>query len=109
MNPAQSSNPPGLGLATSSFALAAAITVLFNTVLAWLKDAYAPLNNFMKSLTGHHWTTHGLADVLVFLALGFIFQKTRVAEKMDPDRLISILVGAVVVAGLGLGLWYVFF
>jgi hypothetical protein len=95
--------------ATSSFALAAAITVLFNTALAWTKDAYAPLNSFMKSLTGHHWTTHGLADLILFIGLGLIFQKTHVAERMDPNRLISILVGAVVAASLGLALWYVFF
>jgi hypothetical protein len=95
--------------ATSSFALAAAITVLFNTALAWTKDAYAPLNSFMKSLTGHHWTTHGLADLILFIGLGLIFQKTHVAELMDPNRLISILVGAVVAASLGLALWYVFF
>jgi hypothetical protein len=54
---------------TSGFVLAAAITVLFNTALAWAKDAYAPLNTFLQSLTGHHWTTHGLADLLLFLGL----------------------------------------
>ena len=114
MNPAVSANPvrsasPKMGPATSGFALAAAVTVLFNTALAWAKDAYAPLNNFMKSLTGHHWITHAFADVIVFVALGLIFQKTGAAEKLDPNRLISILVAAVVVASLGLGLWYLFF
>ena len=94
---------------TAGFALAAAITVLFNTALAWAKDAYEPLNSFMKSLTGHHWITHGLADLIVFMGLGMIFTKTRVAEKMAPDRVISTLVSAVVIAALGLGLWYVFF
>ena len=98
-----------LAPATSSFALAAAVTVLFNTALAWAKDSYAPLNNFMKSLTGHHWTTHGLADIAVFVALGIIFEKSHVAEKMEPNRVISILVGAVIAAGLGLALWYLFF
>ena len=92
---------------TSGFALAAAITVLFNTALAWAKDAYEPLNSFMKSLTGHHWTTHGLADLALFVGLGFILGK--VAEKMDPNRLIRILVGSVVIAGLGLALWFALF
>jgi hypothetical protein len=109
VSPKESANSPRLGAATSSFALAAAVTVLFNTVLAWAKDSYAPLNAFMKSLTGHHWTTHGLADIAVFVGLGLIFQKTHTAEKMDPNRVISLLVWAVVAAGLGLALWYVFF
>ena len=54
----------------SAYGLAAAITVLFNVVLAFVKEAYAPLNTFMAQLTGHHWITHGLADILVFLLLG---------------------------------------
>ena len=94
--------------ATSGFVLAAEITVLFNTGLAWAKDAYPPLNDFMKSLSGHHWTTHGLADLVVFLGLGFIFMNTRVAEKIEPNRLIGALIGAVAIAGLGLALWYAF-
>jgi hypothetical protein len=92
-----------------AFCLSAAVTVIFNTALAWAKDAYAPLNNFMKSLTGHHWTTHGLADLILFFGLGFIFMKTGMAEKMDPNRLNSILIGSVIVAGLGLALWFALF
>jgi hypothetical protein len=99
----------GLSPATSSFALAAAIAVVFNTALAWVKDAYAPLNSLMKSMTGHHWITHGLADLVIFLALGVIFQKAHITEKMDPHRVIRIVVWATVAAALGLALWFVFF
>lgn len=109
MNAAMKSDSTRLTARTSSFVLAAAVAVLFNTLLAWAKDAYEPLNAFMKSLTGHHWTTHGLADLLVFFVLALIFEKSRIAEKIDPNRLISILVGAVLVAGLGLGLWFALF
>jgi hypothetical protein len=108
MNSAIGSESGKLTAATSGFVLAAAITVLFNTGLAWAKDAYPPLNDFMKSLSGHHWTTHGLADLVVFLGLGFIFMNRRVAEKIDPNRLIGALIGAVAIAGLGLALWYAF-
>jgi hypothetical protein len=97
-----------LTAATSGFALAAAVTALFNTALAWAKDAYAPLTNFMNSLTGHHWTTHGLADLVLFIGLGFIFMNTRVGKNIDPNLLIGILIGAVAIAGLGLVLWYAF-
>jgi hypothetical protein len=103
MNP---ENTSSLGRASASFALAAAITVLFNTALAWAKDAYSPLNKFMASLTGHHWITHAVADLLVFFLLGLIFCKTGAAEKMNPDRLINLLIGAVVIAALGLVGWY---
>ena len=51
MDSSVSSEPPKLKAATSAFVLAAAIAVLFNTALAWAKDTYAPLKDFMKSLT----------------------------------------------------------
>jgi hypothetical protein len=109
MNSGSDSASTKLTATTSGFVVAAAFAVLFNTGLAWAKDVSPRLNDFMKSLSGHHWTTHGLADLAVFLGLGFIFAKTRVAEKIDPNRLIGALVGAAVIAGLGLALWYVFF
>ena len=100
---------PPLGRASSAFALAAAIACVFNTALAWAKDAYAPLNSFMASLTGHHWITHGLADCLVFAGLGMVFMRTSPANKIGPDRLVSVLVWAVLAASLGLFAWYLFF
>ena len=108
MRPATAPESPKLSAATSAFCLAAAITVLFNTARAWAKDVSAPLTDFMKSLTGHHWTTHGLADLLVFVGLGLIFATSKIAEKMGSNRLIGILIGAVVIAAAGLGLWFAF-
>ena len=93
---------------TSAFVLAAAITVLFNTALACAKDAYAPFKAFLKSLTGNDWTTHGLLDLVLFAGLGFIFMSVRMAEKTGAGRLIAVLIGAVVIAGLGLALWFAF-
>jgi hypothetical protein len=93
---------------TSGFVLSAAITVLFSTVLACFKDVNAPLKAFLKSIAGHDWTTQGLADLVLFLVLGFIFTKTGALEKIAPDRLTAVLIIAVVTAGLGLGLWFAF-
>jgi hypothetical protein len=108
MNSATAPKSSKLTAATAGFVLAAAITVLFNTALAWAKDASAPLTDFMTSLTGHHWTTHGAADLLVFAGLGILFTKSGIAEKMDSNRLIGALIGAVVIAALGLALWFAF-
>ena len=94
--------------ATSGFVLAAAVTVLINTALACAKDVSAPLRAFMKSLAGHDWTAHGLFDITLFVVLGFMFTNTRIAEKLDSSRLIATLIGAVVIAGLGLIVWFGF-
>jgi hypothetical protein len=93
---------------SSGFVLAAAITVLVNTVLACAKDAYAPLKAVMKSLAGHDWTTQGLIDLVLFVGLGLIFMNTKIAEKLDPNHLTTALIWAVVTAGLGLALWFAF-
>lgn len=102
-----SATAPRLDRATAAFGLAVAITVLFNTVLAWIKDAYEPLNAFMAHLGGHHWTTHGLADVALFFALGIVFMNTGVGERINPNRLIGGVVLSVVIAGVGLLAWFV--
>lgn len=77
------------------------------TVLAWITDAHDPLNTFMASLTGHHRSAHGLVDVIVFVALGFVFMGAATAERMKSDRLVRLLIGPVVAAGLGLALWLI--
>jgi uncharacterized membrane protein SirB2 len=94
---------------TTSFVLAAAVTVLFNTVLAIVKDSHKSLNDFMASLSGHQWTTHGLADLILFLALGFLFLSLKVGRNMAAQRAIPVLVASVVVASVGLAVWYALF
>jgi hypothetical protein len=93
--------------AAAAFGLSAAITIVFNTALAWAKDAYDPLNSFMASLTGHHWRTHGLVDLIVFLVLGYVFMRRGV--RMEGTKLTLILSMAIVVGGGGLALWFVLF
>jgi len=106
--PASSATDTRIGTldhAAAAFGLSAAITIVFNTVLAWIKDAYEPLNSFMASLTGHHWITHGLFDVAVFVILGAFFVKRGLS--MDGTRLAILVAGGVVLGGGGLALWFV--
>jgi hypothetical protein len=98
-----------LGRVSAAFGMAAAITALFNTALAWAKDAYHPLTNLMNAIAGQNWTTQGLADVILFTGLGLILSNTRMVQTIRPQRLILFLVGAVVVAGVGLLVWYAAF
>jgi hypothetical protein len=93
----------------AAFGVAAAITALFNVALAFVKDAYAPLNTLMAHLTGHHWVTHGLADLLVFFALGWLFTARGIPARGLTGGLVVALGAAVVVAGAALGGWFVLF
>lgn len=92
----------------AAFGLSAAITVLFNVVLAFVKDSYPPLNSFMASLTGHHWRTHGLADVILFLVLGWFFTTRGVQGGRLTTNSAVTVGGAAVVASAALGLWFLF-
>ncbi|HVW10962.1 MAG TPA: hypothetical protein VHC90_20390 [Bryobacteraceae bacterium] len=93
----------------SAFALAAAVACVFNTLLAWAKDAWAPLKTYMGLLTGHHWVTHGIADLIVFFGTGLIFLRSPAVTRMNLDRAASILIWCVAASGLGLLAWYLVF
>ena len=95
-----------LGRTSAAFALSAAITIVFNAALACLKDAYAPVKNVMTSAGQKDWTTHGLADVALFAILGLVFLRTGLAEKVNANRMVSLLGGATILAGVGLLVWY---
>jgi len=94
---------------SAAFALAAAIVILFNTILACAKDANLPLKKFMASLAGHDWTTQGIVDLLLFIALGLILSKFDCEKAFGSNRLISLLAGTAIVAGLGLAAWYILY
>jgi hypothetical protein len=98
-----------LGRFSAGFALAACITILFSTALAWAKDAYSPLNSLMNALAWHNWITHGLADVILFFGLGLILSRTNWVSSLASNRLVSFLVASVMVAGFGLFVWYILF
>ncbi|MDA8109345.1 MAG: hypothetical protein M0015_12030 [Betaproteobacteria bacterium] len=91
-----------------AYGLSAAITVVFNVVLAFIKDSYPPLNTFMAQLSGHHWRTHGLADVIVFFVLGWIFSSSGIpAGGLTRGSVITVGT-ATVLACAALGLWFLF-
>jgi hypothetical protein len=96
-----------LSVAATAFGLSAAVSILFNTALACVKDAYPPVFRFMAALTGHHWITQGLADLILFLVLGFALMLAGV--RMNGNGLAAIVAAAAVIAGGALALWTVLF
>lgn len=94
--------------AAAAWGLSAAITVVFNVVLAFVKDSWPALNSFMASLTGHHWRTHALADVILFVLLGWIFTARRVPGGKLTNGLAVTVGAASVIASLALGVWFLF-
>jgi len=86
-----------------SFGLSFAITCLFSVILLILKETNQhTVMAWMKAATTHHWITHTLLDVIVFVVLGVVFAKMNDGQgiKISPDRLNSFIVGAFVISGI---------
>lgn len=108
MSSAQEAGAEHLSHTAIAYGVGASAAVLFNTVLAWVKDSFEPVNTAMAKLTGHHWTTHGLAVVLVFLLVGFALSRKDGDALKGAYAPVVLLCSSVVLAGLGLVAWFVF-
>ncbi len=84
---------------TVGFGLSAAIVCIVNALLVLLKESSHAVQVAMTVLTGHHWVTHGLFDVIVFLVLGFIFSRAKGGQgiTMTGKTLTTVLVVCVIV------------
>jgi hypothetical protein len=93
----------------AAYGLAVSITVVFNTLLTWGKEAYHPLKSLMVLLTGHHWITHGLVVLAVFLVLGWAFAVRSIPAQGLDQRLAVTIAVSILVGGIGLLGGFLFF
>lgn len=87
------------GATITAFGLSYAIASLFNVLLVIVKENVPGVEDAMVAITGHHWVTHGLLDIIVFIVLGLILARTSAAE-MPASTLIKYIVASTVVSGL---------
>ncbi|WP_206812948.1 hypothetical protein [Paradesulfitobacterium ferrireducens] len=86
-----------LSKSTAGYGLSLAVVSIFSGLLVIVKETYTPLMDWMKALTGHHWITHGVFDIILFFVLGYLFSKSNLAQKMDADKLTKIIIWSVVI------------
>jgi hypothetical protein len=93
-----------------AFGLALAVACVANAVIVVVKEKSGAVMGSMKKLTGHHWTTHTLIVIMLFLGLGSLFAMARGGRGMEmtANRLIGTVVSAVVVAALIIIGFYLF-
>lgn len=82
------------------FGISFLIASIFNGLLIVAKESYAPLKNLMKSLSGHHWITHGIFVIVLFIMLGYIFSKTDMDKKIDANNTSGLVIAGTVLGGL---------
>ena len=98
---------------TVGFGLAGAVAVIFNTLLVIAKEKSPTFLAKMKGLfaingfAGHHWITHGVSVVLVFLILGYLFSKSNSITKMEGKTLAIVIATSAVLSVLVLAGYFV--
>ena len=93
-----------------AYGLALAVTCVINALIVVVKEKSDGVMAGMKSITGHHWTTHAVMVVLVFAVLGWIFGLANGGEgkATTVGSLIRTIVGGVLLAGLIIVGFYLF-
>lgn len=89
-----------LSKSTVGFGLSVAISSIFSGLLVILKETNTPLKDWMMSLTGHHWVTHGVITILLFLILGFVVTKTNLNEKFNGNKMYHVIIWSSVLGSL---------
>lgn len=94
--------PNTLGKYTAGFGLAMAITMIFTSLFLILKENSKGLKDGLASMLGHHWTSHGVITIIVFIVLGVLFSRLRIEESWGIDgwKLTAIIAAGTVLGGL---------
>ncbi|ABC76377.1 hypothetical protein [Syntrophus aciditrophicus] len=87
-----------LDRATIGFVLSAGFVNVLNAFLVIFKELTPSFKKTMADATGHHWITHGMIILGLFVILGFVFSgiikpDCRVAEKLSQMILLSVVIG----------------
>lgn len=88
------------GNTSFAFGVSVAVTSIFTALLVIAKESAPALKASMKAFSGHHWTTHGLITLLVFVVLGLVLARLKVGERMTTTALTYALAAGVVISGL---------
>ncbi len=87
-----------VGPTVSGYGLSYAITSLLSALLVVLKESNQAVHDLLVAITGHHWITHGLLVVILFVVLGAVLARRDTG--MGGTALITTVVGATIVSGL---------
>lgn len=85
----------------TGFGLSFAITSVLSALLVVLKEVKEDsVLAAMKAITGHHWVTHGVLDVVLFVVIGLALAKGGQGVTMAADTLVKTIAGSVILSGL---------
>ncbi len=91
----------------AAFGLSFIVVSLLSALLTVVKEAYAPLKEWMQELTGDPWTAHALLAVALFAALGYVLANAH-AWKLDGWVMSTAVIAATVASSLIVAGFYLF-
>lgn len=91
---------------TIGFGLSAAVMSILNTLLVIFKEMTPPFKAGMASAMGHHWTTHGVAVLGLYLVLGFVLAGAVKPESWGADKLGKTILWSVIIGAVALAAFY---
>ena len=92
-----------IGKYTRSFGLSFAITSVVSALLVIIKESSEEgVLAAMKAVTGHHWITHGLINLILFVVIGWAFTRSNNGQgvEINANGLVSCILGAVIISGI---------
>jgi len=109
-HPLELPNEEYLSNATVSFGVSLAVTSLASALLVIAKEKSPGLMAAMKSATGHHWATHSLFALVLFLVLGLALTRANGGQgmRMTAAGLIKTIVCGIVLGSAIIAGFYVF-
>ena len=87
-----------LGKHTEAFGLSLAITNVISALLVVAKEKSDALMAWLTAATGHHWVTHGVLVLGLFLVLGLLLSRRQRAWSRPGSHVVALAVGTSVVA-----------
>ena len=88
------------GTTATAFGISYAITSILSALLVVWKESSESVHSLLVAITGHHWVTHGLLDVIVFIVLGMVLSRKSGGVHMTGRTLIVTVVGSTILSGL---------
>ncbi len=91
----------GISKNTKAFGLSLALASVVNGLLVVAKEKIPAVMTGMQKLTGHHWVTHVVVVMAVFVVCGFLFGRLNGGQgpKISAGGLIGTVVLGVVLGG----------
>ena len=92
-----------MGKYTKSFGLSFAIASLFNALLVIVKEGNEDtVLAWMAAATGHHWVTHGILDLIVFLVVGWSLSRMNEGQgvTITSKALVTTIVASLAISWL---------